>query len=84
MRLASICVSGTAGLLAVAVAQAYAQGGILPAAGLLAAGTLGLLEAFRHADRVFLAPLQAACQNDYSRQVDTLLRPLLQRAEDAN
>jgi hypothetical protein len=83
MRLASVCVSGAAALLVGMVVQAYAQGGLLPAAGLLLAGTLGLLEAFRQADRVFLAPLQAACQSDYSRQVDTLLRPLLQRTDDA-
>lgn len=84
MRLASMCVSSAAGLLAVGVAQAYAQSGVLLAAGLLVAGMLGLLEAFRKADRVFLAPLQAACQKDYSNQVDALLRPLLQRADDAN
>jgi hypothetical protein len=78
MRLASVCVSGAAALLVVGVAQTYLQDGVLPAMGLLAAGTLFLLEAFRQADRLFLAPLQAECQNDYSRQIDTLLRPLLQ------
>jgi hypothetical protein len=72
------------GLLGIGVAQAYAQGGALLAAGLLVAGMLGLLEAFRQADRLFLAPLQAACQEDYSHQVDALLRPLLQRTDDAN
>lgn len=77
MRLASICVSAAAALLVAGVAQTYVQGGILPAAGLLVAGTLFLLEAFRQADRLFLAPLQAECQNDYSRQIDNLLQPLL-------
>ena len=81
MRLASACVAGAVGLLLVGVVQAYLQGGAIAAAGLLIAGALCLLEVFRHADRVFLAPLQAACQNDYSRQVDALLRPLLQRAD---
>jgi hypothetical protein len=77
MRLASICVCGATGLLGIGVAQAYFQGGILLAVGLLVAGMLCLLEVFRHADRVFLAPLQAACQDDYSRQVESLLQPLL-------
>jgi hypothetical protein len=77
MRVASLCVSGAAALLVAGTAQTYMHGGILPAMGLLVAGTLFLLEAFRQADRLFLAPLQAECQNDYSRQIDTLLRPLL-------
>jgi hypothetical protein len=78
MRLASLCVSAAAVTLVAGVAQTYLEGGIVPAAGLLVAGALFLLEAFRQADRLFLAPLQAECQNDYSRQIDSLLLPLLQ------
>jgi hypothetical protein len=77
MRVASLCAAGAAALLLASVVQAYFQGGILPATGVTVAGLLFLLEAFRQADRVFLAPLQAKCQDDYSRQIDTLLRPLL-------
>jgi hypothetical protein len=82
MRLASFCVLTAAAALAAGVAQTYVQGGALPAAGLLVAGALFLFEAFRQADRRFLAPLQAECQHDYSRQVDALLQPLL-RADTA-
>lgn len=77
MRLASFCVIAAAATLAAGVAQTYILGGMLPASGLLVAGTMFLFEAFRHADRLFLAPLQAECQNDYSRQIDALLRPLM-------
>lgn len=78
MRLASLCALAAAALLLASVVQAYFQGGILPAIGILVTGLLFLLEAFRQADRLFLAPLQAECQDDYSRQIDALLRPLLQ------
>jgi hypothetical protein len=77
MRIASVCVFAATVILVAGIAQAYFQGGILPAAGLLVAGVLLLLETFRLADRHFLAPLQAECQDDYSRQIDRLLRPLL-------
>lgn len=77
MRLASFCVTAAAATLAAVVAQTYVFGGAWLAAGLLVAGSLCLFEAFRQADRLFLAPLQAECQNDYSRQIDALLRPLL-------
>jgi len=82
MRLASFSVMAAAAALAAGVAQTYMLGGVLPAAGLLVAGMLFLFEAFRQADRLFLAPLQAECQDDYSRQIDALLRPLL-RADAA-
>ena len=77
MRIASAFVAAALAILAGAVAQAYLQGGPVLAAGILVAGSLFLFETFRRADRVYLAPLQAACQDDYSRQVDLLLRPLL-------
>jgi hypothetical protein len=77
MRLASFCVIAAAATLAAGVAQTYILGGMLPAAGVLVAGALFLFEAFRQADRLFLAPLQAECQSDYSRQIDALLRPIL-------
>ena len=77
MKIASALVAAAVAILAGAVAQAYIQGGSLLAAGILVAGTLFLFEAFRRADRAFLAPLQAACQDDYSRQLDMLLGPLL-------
>src|SRR5262245_38556395 len=77
MRLASFCVIAAAATLAAGVAQTYMLGGLLPAAALLVAGMLFLFEAFRQADRLFLAPLQAECQSDYSRQIDALLRPVL-------
>jgi hypothetical protein len=80
MRLASALAAAAVAILAGAVAQAYIQGGALPAAGILVAGLLFLFEAFRRADRTYLAPLQAACQDDYSRQIDLLLRPLLDDA----
>jgi hypothetical protein len=77
MRLASFCVIAAAATLAAIVAQTYVLGGAWPAAGVLVAGALCLFEAFRQADRFFLAPLQAECQDDYSRQIDALLRPLM-------
>src|SRR5688572_21948498 len=77
MKVASALVAAAVAILAGAVAQAYIQGGTLLAAGILVSGMLFLFEAFRRADRAFLAPLQAACQDDYSRQLDMLLRPLL-------
>ncbi|HEX2116665.1 MAG TPA: hypothetical protein VHM01_19850 [Alphaproteobacteria bacterium] len=77
MRIASLLLTAAIAILAAAVAQAYVQGGALLAAGILVAGALFLFEVFRRADRAYLAPLQAACQEDYSRQVDILLRPLL-------
>lgn len=78
MRIASFCVIASAATLVGGTTQAYFEGGILPAAGFLVVGMLLLLEAFRVADRLYLAPLQAECQDDYSRQIETLLRPLLQ------
>jgi hypothetical protein len=77
MRIATLCFAASGASLLAGIAQTYMVGGILPAAGLLIAGTLFLFEAFRQADRLFLAPLQAQCQDDYSRQIDALLRPLL-------
>jgi hypothetical protein len=77
MRIASFIAAAAVIVLAAAVAQAYMQGSALLAFGILSAGLLFLFEAFRRADRAYLAPLQAACQDDYSRQVDLLLRPLL-------
>jgi hypothetical protein len=82
MRIACFCMLSAAAMLAFMVAQAYLQGGILLGSGLLVAGTLFLFEAFRRADRAFLAPLQAICQDDYSRELDAVLRPLL-AVEDA-
>jgi hypothetical protein len=84
MRIASLCVVVCAAVLVAAIMQAYLVGGVLPAVALLVAGMLCLFEAFRVADRHFLAPLQAECQDDYSRQVDTLLRPLLQANGEAD
>ena len=78
MRVASFLVTAAIAILSAAIAQAYLQGGVLPASGILVAGALFLFEAFRRADRAYLAPLQAACQDDYSRQIDILLRPLLE------
>jgi len=84
MRIASFCASAAAATLVAGTAQAYLQGGLLAATGLLVAGMLLLLETFRVADRHFLAPLQAECQDDYSRQIDALLRPLLQADGEAD
>lgn len=77
MKIASALVAAAIAILAAAVTQAYVQGGSLLAFGILVSGVLFMFEAFRRADRAFLAPLQAACQDDYSRQLDMLLRPLL-------
>jgi hypothetical protein len=77
MRLASSCVALAVASLVAGVAQTYFIAGAFPAAGLLVAGAPFLFEAFRQADRLFLAPLQAECQDDYSRQIDALLQPLL-------
>ena len=76
MRIATIAATSSLASLAGIVAYAYVASDALTAFGLLFVGTLMLLEAFRQADRRFIAPLQARCQDDYNRQIDTLLGPL--------
>lgn len=53
--------------------QAYLAQGLLTAFGLFAMGGVFLFEAVRQADRRFVAPLQALCQDDYSRHVELVL-----------
>jgi hypothetical protein len=81
MRIASCLIAAAIAILAGAVVQAYVHGGTWLAAGIFVSGSLFLFEAFRRADQAYLAPLQAACQNDYSRQLDILLRPLFDEVE---
>jgi hypothetical protein len=78
MRVATIAATSLLASLAAIVAYAYIAGGALTAFGLFLAGCITLFEAFRQADRRFIAPLQARCQDDYNRQLDTLLGPLLE------
>lgn len=78
MRVATIAATSSLASLAGIVAYAYVASDALTAFGLLFAGFLMLLEAFRQADRRFIAPLQARCQDDYNRQIDMLLGPLFE------
>jgi hypothetical protein len=76
MRVTTIAAASSFASLAGIVAYAYIASDALTALGLLFIGFLTLLEAFRQVDRRFIAPLQARCQDDYNRQIDTLLGPL--------
>jgi hypothetical protein len=78
MRVAAIAAALATIALAAIVAYGYVASGVLTAAGLLFVGCITLLEAFRQADRRFIAPLEARCQDDYNRQIDVLLGPLFQ------
>jgi hypothetical protein len=78
MRVATIAALSSLASLAGIVVYAYVASTALTAFGLLFTGVLTLLEAFRQADRRFIAPLQARCQDDYNRQIDTLLGPLFE------
>lgn len=59
---------------------AYAEHGLLTAAGLFLVGSIFLFEAVRQADQRFIAPLQALCQHEYGREVERVLGPLLEAA----
>jgi hypothetical protein len=76
MRIVTIAALSTLASLAALVVYAYVASDALTAFGLLFVGVVTLLEAFRQADRRFIAPLQARCQDDYNRQIDVLLGPL--------
>ena len=78
MRVASILASSFIAALAAFVIYAYVASGALTAFGLFLLGGATLFEACRQADRRFIAPLQAICQDDYNRQLDTLLGPILE------
>jgi hypothetical protein len=78
MRIATIAALSSLGSLASVVAYAYMTAGAMTAVGLVFIGCITLLEAFRQADRRFIAPLQARCQDDYNRQIEALLGPLLE------
>lgn len=60
--------------------QAYLEHGLLIGTGLFIMGNVFLFEAVRQADQRFIAPLQALCQHDYSREVERVLGPLLEPA----
>ena len=62
MRVATIASLSTLAGLAALVVYAYVASSALTAFGLLFVGVVTLLEAFRQADRRFIAPLQARCQ----------------------
>jgi hypothetical protein len=78
MRIGTIAALSSLASLAGIVAYGYMAAGALTAFGLFFIGAITLFEAFRQADRRFIAPLQARCQDDYNRQIDALLGPLFE------
>lgn len=77
LRCGAIVAAGAvAGILGLAF-HAYLSNGPACALALLIAGLALIVEALRQADRTFIAPLQAHCQADFSRQVCAALGPLL-------
>jgi hypothetical protein len=76
MRVAAMTAVSALVVLAVVVGYGFVASGALTALGLLFVGCITFFEGLRQADRRFIAPLQARCQDDYNRQIHTLLGPL--------
>lgn len=80
LRLCALVAAGAAFCIIGLAVQAYVSNGFATALALAIAGSSLLIEALRQADRAFIAPLQAHCQADFSRQISAAIAPLLHQS----
>lgn len=80
-RMRALAAAGFAAFAAVTViaATAYPSTGFSGAALLFGLGAAVVFEGVRQADRHYIAPLLARCQEDFSRQIAALFGPIQRR-----